>query len=121
MGAILKDLYKFNIIGNYHMVDFIDVLQAREYNEKTGQFHNRISRGNNIHGSSQLLCNSTDRIFTPFFNFVHKVFDFDSKVCRKDSRQRPRPSINELRAYWDFYLSLYQDITYYNSIKVTDK
>lgn len=103
------------------MADFIDVLQAREYNEKTGQFHDRISRGNNIHGSSQLLCNSTDRIFTPFFNFVHKVFDFDSNVSKKDSGQRPRPSIKELRAYWDSYLSLCKDITYYKNIKATDK
>lgn len=101
-------------------VEFIDVLQSREYNEKTGHFHDRICRGNRTTTSAKLLCHATDRTFTPFFKFIHKVYDFDSDVPAKDSVLRPRPTIKELRELWNSYLSLCMDITYYKNIKTTD-
>lgn len=87
-----------------------NIIYAYEYNEESGQFHD--NHGLNIEGTFgwQTICYSIDPIYVPFYNALHRIFDFECKNGKPKEGLLPKPSVEILRLLWRAYLPLRDEI-----------
>lgn len=91
--------------------DWLDAIQTFLYNEGTGEFHDHVGTHSCKTDGWKVLCNSTERIYEPFYNFAHRLYDFSRVDGGEKEGIFPRPSLKELHRLWDSYLMLIRELS----------
>lgn len=101
-------------------IDWLDVSQAFQYNESTGEFHDVRGKVEEGKDGWKTLCFTTERMFYPFYNLIQRMYDFSRIGNVQKENKRPRPDFKALRSLWEQYLTLCKDIVYYKELVSED-